>query len=194
MRLTYPAMAGLEIQPLTHSLKELILHLGGVLLFALLMALGAFVRIPLPWTPVPVTLQTFFVLLSGAVLAGVGGGTAQLVYLTIGLSGLPVFAGAVGGLGVLRGATAGYIVAFHLAAGVIGMMVKERGTSLARVVAAMIIGNLLILTLGTLHLALFLDYNLGRAFTLGFLPFLPGDAAKLIAAASCTCWLRRLRS
>ncbi len=194
MRLAFPAIGGVEIQRIARPLSTAMLHLGGILFFAMLMALGAFVRIPLPWTPVPVTLQTFFVLLSGAALGGLAGGAAQFVYLGIGLAGVPVFAGAVGGMDVLRAATAGYLLAFPLAAGVVGMMVKERGTSIARLLAAMIIGNLLILSLGTLHLALFLNYNLGHAFQLGFLPFLGGDAAKLVAAVSCTCWLRRLSS
>ncbi len=194
MRLAFPAITGVEIQRVARPVNTAILHLAGILLFAMLMALGAFVRIPLPWTPVPMTLQTFFVLLSGAALGGLGGGAAQFVYLGIGLAGVPLFAGALGGMDVLRAATAGYLVAFPLAAGVVGMMVKERGTSIARLLAAMIIANLIILTLGTLHLALFLNYNLSHAFQLGFLPFLGGDAAKLIAAASCTCWLRRLKS
>jgi biotin transport system substrate-specific component len=193
MRLAYPAITALDIQQLARPINTAILRLGSILLFVLLMTLGAFVRIPLPWTPVPVTLQTFFVLLSGAVLGGLGAGTAQLVYVGIGLAGLPVFAGAIGGLTVLQGATAGYLVAFPFAAAVVGMVVKEQGTSLARLVVAMIIGNVLILTLGTLNLALFLNFDLAHAFQVGFLPFLGGDAAKLAAAVSCTCWLRRLK-
>lgn len=193
MRLASPAITRLEVHELARPVNRAAVHIGGVLLFALLMALGAFVRIPLPWTPVPVTLQTFFVLLSGATLGGLGGGAAQFLYLSIGLAGLPVFAGAAGGMYVLKGVTAGYLVAFPFAAVLVGMIVKEKGTSIARLLAAMIIGNLLILTMGSLHLALFFVHDLTHAFQLGFLPFLGGDAAKLIAAASCTCWLRRLR-
>jgi biotin transport system substrate-specific component len=193
MRLACSVIVQPDIQHIGFSINTAVRNLASILLFALLMTLGAFVRIPLPWTPVPVTLQTFFVLLSGAVLGGLGGGVSQLVYLCVGLAGLPIFAGALGGMTVLRGATAGYLIAFPIAAALVGTIVKERETSVARLVAAMIIANLMILTLGTLHLALLFGYKLTYAFQLGFLPFIGGDVAKLITAAGCTCWIRRLK-
>ena len=90
--------------------KEVILdktlcRVMGVLTFVILTSLGAFVRIPLPFSPVPITLQTFFVLLSGALLGSNLGTISQLSYLLLGASGLPVFTGAGSGLFYLLGPT-----------------------------------------------------------------------------------------
>lgn len=150
--------------------------------FIILTALGAYVRIPLPFTPVPITLQTFFVLLSGAVLGRKWGAVSQIGYLSLGWFGLPVFTGASSGISHLWGPTGGYIIGFVVASWIVGKMIHQKAqNSTAQIVLAMIIGSLAgIYLLGLLGLSLFLQCNLSAALTLGFLPFIPGDIIKII--------------
>ena len=156
---------------------------AGILAFALLTALGAFVRIPLPFTPVPITLQTFFVLAAGIYLGSRDAALSQLGYLALGAVGLPVFAGGGAGVGHFLGATGGYLVAFPLAAAFVGAAVKP-GDSPARATIVFVAATLLILALGAAGLAAFLDVGANRAIALGVLPFLPGGAVKIAAAVA----------
>ncbi len=163
----------------------------GIGIFIAFTALGAFVRIPIPFTPVPITLQTFFVLLAGALLGKRLGALSQLGYVFLGSLGFPIFAGATGGLIPLFGPTGGYLLGFILAAYIIGKVLsnKERA-GFGQTVLAMVLGSLIILLLGAIHLALVLHLGIGKAFLLGILPFLPGDILKLFAAASIYCKLQ----
>ena len=153
----------------------------GVGLFFVLTALGAFVRIPLPWTPVPITLQTLFVLLSGLALGGTMGGASSLCYLAIGSLGLPIFAGAAGGLSQVAGPTGGYLLAFPLASWAVGRVVGNDAGWL-KAFFALLLGTLVIYALGVAHLTAVLHCGPMRAIQLGALPFLPGDAVKVAAA------------
>jgi biotin transport system substrate-specific component len=156
----------------------------GVLGFAVMTALGAHVRIPLPFTPVPITLQTLFVLLAGAALGPVLGPLSQGLYLLAGGLGLPIFAGGVGGWSaLLQGATSGYLVGFAAAASLTGWMVRRREGRLAWILLSMGAGQAVIYACGIAWLALVLGVSLGRAVSLGALPFLVGDAVKLCLAA-----------
>lgn len=163
----------------------------GIGSFIAFTALGAFVRIPLPFTPVPITLQTFFVLLAGALLGKRLGTLSQLGYVFLGGLGLPIFAGATGGLIPLFGPTGGYFLGFILAAYVVGrvLSIKEKA-NFGWVVLAMAIGSLIIYLLGAIHLALFAHLGVKKALLLGVVPFLPGDILKLFAAASLYCKLQ----
>ena len=154
----------------------------GVGLFVLLTSLGAFVRIPLPWTPVPITLQTFFVVLSGLILGGTLGIVSEVSYLAIGALGLPLFAGALGGLAVLAGPTGGYLMAFPIAAWVVGRIGCREKTSWLRAFVALIAGTIVIYLLGVSQLTFVLHTSWAKGFQLGALPFLPGDALKIVAA------------
>jgi biotin transport system substrate-specific component len=148
--------------------------------FTLATALSAQVRIPLPFTPVPVTLQTFFVLLSGLVL-GPWAVLAQALYLLGGATGLPFFTGGATGLTHLTGATTGYLLAFPLAALFCGLLRRAGGfwwTGLVTLAAA-----LFILALGTGWLAILTGTSLPAAARLGFWPFVAGDLVKAVAAA-----------
>ncbi len=159
--------------------------LVGIGSFIAFTALGAFVRIPLPFTPVPITLQTFFVLLAGALLGKRLGTLSQLGYVFLGSLGLPIFAGATGGLIPLFGPTGGYLLGFILAAYIIGKVLSIREkASFGWVVLAMAIGSLIIYLLGAIQLALFAHLGVRKALFLGVVPFIPGDALKLFAAAS----------
>lgn len=98
-------------------------------MFAALTAAVAWFKIPLPFTPVPITLQTLLVLLSGAVLGAYYGALAMIIYLLLGAIGLPVFAGGSSGIGVLLGPTGGYLFSYPIAAFVIGKMTKSKKIS-----------------------------------------------------------------
>lgn len=155
---------------------------AGIVAFALLTALGAAIRIPLPFTPVPVTLQTFFVLTAGVYLGGRDAAASQLGYLALGGLGLPVFAGG-GGVAHLAGATGGYLLAFPIAAALVGAAVRP-GDSAGRAAAVFLGATAVIFALGAGWLAALLDLDPGRALALGVVPFLPGAALKIAAATA----------
>lgn len=170
----------LQREIVTHKVASKVL---GVSFFMICTALGAFVRIPLPFTPVPLTLQTFFVLLSGACLGGNLGATSQLGYLLIGLAGLPVFANAGSGLAYLLGPTAGYLFGFIFASFFSGRLIKYREDNLFWVILSLFCADLILLCSGVFWLKLLFGYTLKKLLFIGFFPFLPGDLLKVIAAA-----------
>jgi len=160
--------------------------------FIVLTALSAFVRIPLPFTPVPFTLQTFFVLLSGALLGRKLGVFAQAAYLFLGLTGQQVFTGLGSGGLYLLGPTGGYIVGFVLAAFFAGnLLIKEKQSGLA-VFMKLLIADFIILFSGMFWLKVSLSCSLSKAFLLGFLPFVLGDVLK-VALATAVYLKMRLR-
>jgi biotin transport system substrate-specific component len=151
-------------------------------LFSALTAVSAWITIPL--FPVPITLQTFFVVLSGGVLGAYFGALAMAVYLLIGFIGLPVFSRGQSGLGVLAGPTGGYLIGFVLCAIVVGLIVKMRkGPGFLWYLLAMAAGTLAIYACGIARLSLVLHMPLDTAFIVGVLPFVPGDMVKAIVAA-----------
>jgi biotin transport system substrate-specific component len=151
-----------------------------ILTFALLTAIGA--RIEIPHTPVPFTLQTLFVLLAGATLGARNGAVSMSAYLAAGLMGLPVFSGGGFGVGRILGPTGGYLLAFPLAAALIGSLL-ERGSGLLRIITAMLLGLLIIFSLGTLQLKIVTGMDWNSALAGGFLIFSWWDVLKLAAAA-----------
>jgi biotin transport system substrate-specific component len=155
----------------------------GVIAFVVLTSLGAFVRIPLPFTPVPVTLQTFFVLLSGLFL-GNPGAISQVLYVLLGVAGLPIFSGAGSGLLYFSGPTAGYMFGFILAALFLGKFVKQVKGNLFYLLIILCLADLIILSCGTLWLKNILGISFRKSLLLGFTPFIPGDLLKISVAAS----------
>jgi len=152
--------------------------------FSVLTAIGAWISIPLPITPVPFTLQVFFVLLSGAVLGGRLGALAQMIYLLLGLIGLPVFAGGGSGPGVLVGPTGGYLLGFVVAAYLTGRIAEgERFSCLIRMIIASLSGLVPIYLLGEIGLWMWLRSSLPVLLMFGVIPFLPADVIKAIMAA-----------
>lgn len=154
-----------------------------VSLASLVIAGAAQVAIPLPFTPVPLTGQTFGVLLTGMALGSRRGALAVALYLLEGALGLPVFAGGAAGLVKLLGPTGGYLAAFPLAAFVAGLL-AERGWDRkpGTTVVGMLLASAVIFLLGALWLARFVG-GLGPAVVQGVLPFLPGDLVKASLAA-----------
>jgi biotin transport system substrate-specific component len=174
------------IRPLTASssraralLYELLLPLTG----SGLIALSAWVAIPLPFSPVPVTAQTLAVLFVGSALGARRGAAAALAYLAEGCWGLPVFAGGSFGVHVLAGPTGGYLAGFVLGATLCGAL-AERGFDRGPVttVASMALGNVGILLPGLLWLSRFVGPD--HALRLGLFPFIPGDLVKIALAAA----------
>jgi biotin transport system substrate-specific component len=152
-------------------------------LFAALTAAGAWLAIPLSY--VPVTLQTLFTMLSGALLGPYFGALAMIVYVLIGLIGLPVFAQGQSGLGTLAGPAGGYLIGFIVGAVVIGLLVRaKKKPGFLWLCMAMAIGELVVYTFGVAQLALVSGMALDKAVYLGALLFVPGDLLKIIVAAA----------
>ncbi len=152
--------------------------------FVVLTALSAFVRIPLPFTPVPLTLQTFFVLLSGALLGKRLGLFTQGVYLLSGLIGLQVFTGLGSGILYLLGPTGGYVFGFLLAAFFAGSLFAKEKQGVAAIFFKFLFCDFIILFSGMFWLKIILACSLTQAFLLGVLPFVFGDMLKVILATA----------
>jgi len=159
---------------------KLTLRILGVFVFTICTGLGAFVRIPLPFSPVPITLQTFFVIFSGLILGPIGA-ISQLLYIILGASGLPIFTNSGFGFFYLLGPTGGYLFGFVLTAFLIGSLSK-RETGNFQLFLNIILASLLILLCGTVWLTFLLKISFNKAFFLGALPFIPGDIIKSVLA------------
>lgn len=164
--------------------KKLALALG----IAVLTGLMAQVRFPLPWSPVPITGQTFAVLLAGVLLGRWWGGASLAIYAGLGIAGVPWFTGWASGLG----ATGGYILGFILAALFLGHFTDKyiRSRSFVSMLGLMLFANfVLIYVPGLIWLGLWLKLVAGSQVTviavlgMGAIPFIIGDTVKAVAAA-----------
>jgi biotin transport system substrate-specific component len=151
-------------------------------LAVLLVVASAQITVPIPLNPVPVTLQPLAVLVVGGLLGPAAGATALVLYLALGMLGLPVFAGGSGGFVHVLGPTGGYLMAFPAAAAVAGLGTRD-GAGILRVLACCFLGMAVIHLGGVAHLAL-LTGNTTRAFDVGFRPFFTGDLLKVGLAAA----------
>jgi biotin transport system substrate-specific component len=150
---------------------------------AILVSLAAQFAVPVPFSPVPMTLQPLAVLVVGGVLGAAGGAGALVLYLVWGAMGLPVFAAGGAGPAHLVGPTGGYLLAFPLAAGITGALVRRAPRSAIGVLLACVLGIVVIHLGGVAHLAL-LGGDPALAIRLGFIPFLTGDLLKVGLAAA----------
>ena len=164
--------------PRPGTLHQALLIVGA----SLFTALAARIELPVPWSPVPITGQTFAVLLSGAVLGSRRAFLAQALYLIEGAAGLPVFSGGGAGAAFLVGPTGGYLAAFPFAAFLTGAL-AERGWDrrFLSMLAAMLLGSVVIFALGLAGLSRFLSGE--RLLSAGLWPFVPGDLIKSTLAA-----------
>ena len=169
--------------------KKLALALG----IALLTGLAAQLRIQLPWSPVPITGQTFAVLLAGVLLGKWWGGVSLALYAGLGIAGVPWFTGFGSGLGHLAGPTGGYIIGFVFAALFLGYFTDKyvRARSFVSMLALMLFANfVLIYVPGLLQLGLWLNIVKGQPVTfssllmMGAIPFIVGDITKAVLAAA----------
>ncbi len=153
-----------------------LLLIAGTAAAALATAFATHLRIPLPFSPVPVTGQTMTVLIAGALLGPVAGPLSQGLFLALGATGLTAFAG-----GALTGLTGGYLIGFVFAARLVGM-VTARTRSLTAVGLAMAGGSAVILVSGAAWLCIMQGLSVSQAVGVGVLPFIPGDILKVFGA------------
>ncbi|OGO54525.1 MAG: hypothetical protein A2V84_00515 [Chloroflexi bacterium RBG_16_70_13] len=160
-------------------------HVALILAGTILIALAAQLRFYLPNNPIPVTGQTFAVLLAGGALGFRRGVASSTLYLALGLVGLPVFAGGRSGVDVFIGLSGGYLIGFIVASGIVGRL-AELGwdRNLLGSIAAMVIGNLSIYLIAVPWWMAVASTSLDRAIADGFVPFLPGDLLKVVLAAA----------
>lgn len=151
--------------------------------FAALLAVAAQVAIPIPGTPVPITLQPLVVVLAGLWLGPAAGAASMLLYLVVGAAGLPVFS-PFGAPGVLRlaGPTGGYLIAYPAVAAVTGWLASKRGDFAGRALAAFA-GTIVLFIGGIAQLAI-LSGSIERALVLGLTPFAGLDVLKAVVAAT----------
>jgi biotin transport system substrate-specific component len=167
--------------PRTSLLTDVLLVLGG----AGFVALAAQLEIHLGFTPVPITGQTFAVLLVGASLGAVRGTASLAVYLLVGMIGAPVYSGGEGGVEWVTGATGGYLIGFVVAAGLTGYLAEQRwDRRFSSSVAAMLTGNVLIYLFGLPWLAAKIDTGFEGTLEAGLYPFVVGDLLKLYLAGA----------
>ncbi|MHB8172638.1 MAG: biotin transporter BioY [Thermincolia bacterium] len=158
--------------------KEMIL----AAMFGGLTAVGAMMTIPLP-TPVPFTMQVFFVILAGILLGPRWGALSQLVYVLMGSLGLPVFAGGTGGFMKLVGPTGGYLIGYIAAAFVVGLITRGRPNNIWWTFIGSLAGLTVIYLLGTTQLALVAGMSPEKAIAAGVVPFILFDLIKIMAAS-----------
>jgi biotin transport system substrate-specific component len=160
---------------------------GGIAMAATaFVALCAHISIPLGFTPVPITLQPFAVLLLGLVLAPGLSFAALCLYLLEGASGLPVFSPhGLGGIAQLFGPTGGYLLAAPFAAAVAGLIYRDGKRKLLFAIAGAAAGDIILLAIGALWLGLLANTSFSVLLHESVVPFLASDAAKVITAAAC---------
>jgi biotin transport system substrate-specific component len=160
------------------------------LFVAFVTAVSAQIRITLPWTPVPITLQTFFVLLAGVLLGRNWGGISQIIYVGIGMATPTWFAGKS-----IFGPTGGYLIGFVLSAFFLGYVVDKyrKSRSFINVFLLMLFANFFLIYIpGLIHLGFYFYLikgtfpGLRALLTMGFYPFVPGDLIKVVLASSVT--------
>jgi biotin transport system substrate-specific component len=178
------------MRPVTHSftIYDLIrpsarwMEIPLLLGFNLVLVGCAYLSFHLPFSPVPITGQTFGVLLVAMALGRVRGSAVVLAYLAEGAAGLPVFAGGAAGIGVLAGPTGGYLIGFLLAAYLTGWLADHGwDKGYFKSAAAMFAGNVVLFACGLAQLSLFVPS--GAVLALGLYPFVVGGIVKITVAA-----------
>ena len=152
-------------------------------MFTAVLSVLSILTIPMP-TGVPVTLQTFAVALCGCVLGWKRGLCSTVIYLLLGTAGLPVFSGFTGGLAKLAGPTGGYLVGFIFMVILAGLFAERFAGRRFLVVTGMILGTAVAYIFGTAWLAFQMDLSFTAALSIGVIPYLPGDTAKIIIAVT----------
>lgn len=176
--------SGHEIQIPAASINRtetFLLNLFGAILFALLTVLSAQIRIPLPFTPIPMTLQTFVVPLAGGFLGLRWGIASMLLYLSFGLLDVNAFAAASRGTQFVFAPSAGYLVGFVVAAAIVGWS-RDHKFGNVGTFAALVAANIMIFVCGVIGLMVNLSMSLSEAWFRGVAPFLAGGTIKLAAS------------
>jgi biotin transport system substrate-specific component len=150
-------------------------------LFTALIIVGGYLSLPLPFTSIPLVLADFFILLAGLTLGATGGGMAVVLFVLLGVLGLPVFAGGKAGLGVLFGPTGGFVVGYLCEAMLSGWVAHWGPVRRWKDALAIGVGLLALFGCGIGWLAVLQHLSFGKAVALGLLPFLPGTFIKAVA-------------
>lgn len=158
-------------------------------LFAALLAICSQIQIPLPL--IPINLAIFAVVLCGGLLCPVCALLAVGVYVLLGLVGVPIFAGFKAGVGTLFGNTGGYIVGYVLAAFITAVLRQRWGETFLRLCGAMVVGVAVCYVFGTIWFMALSGNSLWVSLSYCVLPFLPGDALKILLAALLTGRLKK---
>ncbi|MDR0853031.1 MAG: biotin transporter BioY [Clostridiales Family XIII bacterium] len=158
--------------------------------FAALTAVFSQIQIPLPFTPVPINLALLVPLIAGALLGPVKGALSMLVYVLLGIVGVPVFAGFEAGIGAVAGPTGGYIIGYITAAAIAGLFVSEKHY-FPIMLSGFILAVLSCYTLGTVWFCIFMNMGVLKALALCVLPFIPGDALKIAGAVAISGAVRK---
>lgn len=160
--------------------------LAWIIGFAVLTAASAKLQFYFPFSPVPVTLQTFSVMLAGAWLGPRNGALSQVALIGLGLMGFPVFSQALPGYLVLMGPTGGYIIGFVLAAWMTGVVYKKmKNSPLYIQFILLFVASLYIFIPGVFWLGMFTGFDWSKILTAGFVFHLPGDIAKCLMVLAC---------
>jgi biotin transport system substrate-specific component len=167
---------------MTEDMVGSLRRVAGIAAFVGFTALAAQMAVRLPYTPVPVTMQTLFVLLAGIVLGPRDGFYAMIAYIGIGLAGAPVFAGMTFGPAVMFGPTGGYLLAFPAAAMLTGAVTRSFGGGKPAVLLASLAGSATILLAGTVYLGLLSGQSLSGVLAMAVVPFILADLVKTAVA------------
>ncbi len=166
-----------------------------VIVMACITGISAQIKFYLPWTPVPVTGQTFVVLMSGILLGANWGGLSQLVYVLIGIAGIPWFSTGKAGLSTLLGPTGGYLIGFILASLFLGYFVDKyvRSRKFLPMLALMLVANFIfIYGFGIIQLGIWANFINNKEvgfmalLNMGVIPFIAGDIVKILIASGVT--------
>ena len=164
--------------------------IGRILAATGLLAICAHISLPLGFTPIPITMQTFAVLLLGLLFAPVPAFACLALYLVEGAAGLPVFSPhGPGGLAQLLGPTGGYLLSYPFAAALASLIYRRGSRSFLAALLGSSVGSILILTSGATWLGMMAHVKFSVIFAQSVAPFLPGDAVKILAATACVSML-----
>jgi biotin transport system substrate-specific component len=171
--------------------KSIGLNLFLALAGAFLTSVAAQVAIPLPFTPVPVTMQVFTVFALAALLGPFYGGLSQVIYVSLGMAGLPWYAG--GAAGMQLGVTAGYLAGFVAAAGLVGYLCRhdEFRNAQWKIAAAMLAGLVIVYIFGGFHFATVTGSSYRQTLAMTVVPFVIPDLMKVVMASSLVWWVKK---
>ena len=182
-------IAGSDVLRVRNDAVPITRLLAQAVAFAAMLVVAAQIRIPLPFTPVPITLQTLALYVGVAWLGRRVAVPGLALYVGLAVVGLPVLSGWRGGLVAFTGATGGYVLGWFVAAIVLSSLLDGRTQSWRRTAGSMAIASAIILTCGALHLGLLFGLSPAQALLMGVAPFIPGDSLKiLLASAAVRRW------
>lgn len=160
-------------------IKDMIL----IAMFASLTAVLSQISIPLPFTPVPINLAMFSVFVAGGLLGGIKGAISQIIYVLLGVIGVPVFSQFTGGIGKIIGPTGGYIIGYIISAFIIGCFIKKFKRNIIGIGLIMFVGLLGCYAVGTAWFMFVTKTSFFSSLTYCVLPFVLGDILKIVLSA-----------